>query len=254
MDDAAEALEAILSNAHEELVEAGQRGKFVPTGQPAGQADWSCVYDNLAVSIFERGKCPDCSSATPKLQYEEVVCYVTVETLIDGVGSGGATAAEASNSHAFESAILNAKASSMSCPKSEKKECPHTQPILLERAAPHLPPTFILGLAWPSAQASRDLVRALLGAVALRMDMAKMFHGTALRTSAPASLVGMLCFYGSHYLAFWNTPEWGWTSFDDATVKTVGAWEDVVAKCHRGHLQPLLLFYTDDAAEAAAGR
>ena len=34
-----------------------------------------------------------------------------------------------------------------------------------------------------------------------------------------------------------------WVMFDDTTITTVGGWEQVLAKCEKGRIQPCLLFY-----------
>jgi hypothetical protein len=40
-----------------------------------------------------------------------------------------------------------------------------------------------------------------------------------------------------------------WLLFDDATTRDVGTWEDVVASCEKGRLQPCVLFYQQEEAE-----
>nr|XP_023849545.1 LOW QUALITY PROTEIN: inactive ubiquitin carboxyl-terminal hydrolase 54-like [Salvelinus alpinus] len=60
-------------------------------------------------------------------------------------------------------------------------------------------------------------------------------------------LVGMVCYYGKHYSTFFfQTKIRKWMYFDDAHVKEIGPkWKDVVARCIKGHYQPLLLLYAD---------
>ena len=62
-------------------------------------------------------------------------------------------------------------------------------------------------------------------------------------------LRSMVCFYGAHYQAFVASADrssagtGAWSVFDDARVAFVGAWADVVRKCHLGRIQPSVLLF-----------
>lgn len=72
-----------------------------------------------------------------------------------------------------------------------------------------------------------------------------------------ASLKGMFCYYGKHYVAFmWDDQtklgdgdsssrqKGGWLQFDDAKVKVVGpTWHSAVEACRANAYQPTYLFY-----------
>ena len=78
--------------------------------------------------------------------------------------------------------------------------------------------------------------------VSTALDLAKVFEkmpagGTEYRLRC------VMCYYGEHYAAFAVSDAGAggrerWLLFDDATTKEVGGWEDVVASCEKGRLQP----------------
>jgi hypothetical protein len=78
----------------------------------------------------------------------------------------------------------------------------------------------------------------------LQLDLADLYLELAPRRFM-YRLHSMVCTSGAEHQAFVLTPEHGgWLFFGDDSVTAVGAaWEDVVAKCERGSIQPLLLFY-----------
>merc|ERR1712032_588426 len=155
--------------------------------------------------------------------------------------------------YSFACSIRSAKATVRTCPR-KGTTCVNRDNITVLRSALQLPKTFVLGLAWASPNATQDCVRALLDCIELDLDLANVFdrigHPNSLHrdcrvTSALVRLSGVLCYYGSHYVVFWQSTELGgWTSFDDVTVRRVKSWDEVREKCVRGRLQPLLLFYS----------
>lgn len=53
-----------------------------------------------------------------------------------------------------------------------------------------------------------------------------------------------VCYYGQHYHCFAYSCDHGqWIMYDDNTVKVIGGWDDVLAMCEKGHLQPHVLFF-----------
>jgi len=66
-------------------------------------------------------------------------------------------------------------------------------------------------------------------------------------------LRGMICYYGSHYIAFIYNPDiMEWTLMDDNVVKIIGNdWGDLMVKCRTGQYRPNLLFYQRCRKEVA---
>ena len=110
-----------------------------------------------------------------------------------------------------------------------------------------LPEMFCVALTWDTASPERATVTETLGNVSTALDLAKVFEkmpagGTEYRLRC------VMCYYGEHYAAFAVSDAGAggrerWLLFDDATTKEVGGWEDVVASCEKGRLQPCVLFY-----------
>jgi len=79
------------------------------------------------------------------------------------------------------------------------------------------------------------------------VDLKSMFNASAIEIDPSHLMVlrGLVCYYGSHYVAFsYSTSFQTWLMFDDANVVEVGAtFETVIQKCVRSTYQPSLLFY-----------
>ena len=133
------------------------------------------------------------------------------------------------------------------------------------------PECFTVVLGWESERVGADDIRATLAALDVTLDLAALYPGTSpsppIVVATCYSLRCVVCYYGQHYHAFVRVggPGGGgasasaelaasggqWLMFDDTTIKPVGAWPAVLAKCFEGHLQPSVLFYDRDKADAA---
>ncbi len=55
---------------------------------------------------------------------------------------------------------------------------------------------------------------------------------------------GFVFYYGKHYFCYFrNLNDANWYLYDDAKVKIVGEWSDVINACVKGRSLPTLLFY-----------
>lgn len=77
----------------------------------------------------------------------------------------------------------------------------------------------------------------------LQLELNEMYSNLPGKTKLTYRLHSMFCYYGQHYHAFIHKGEQEWVMFDDAQVSNVGSWKDVITKCTRGRIQPLVLFY-----------
>ena len=127
------------------------------------------------------------------------------------------------------------------------------------------PECFTVVLGWESERVGAEDIRATLAALDVTLDLAALYPGpSSLPPATCYSLRCVVCYYGQHYHAFVRVDGPGggasaesaasggqWLMFDDTTIKPVGAWPAVLAKCFEGHLQPSVLFYDRDKADAA---
>ena len=60
---------------------------------------------------------------------------------------------------------------------------------------------------------------------------------------------GMICFWGSHYFAYFrdfeDTSNSNWKRYDDSNVRTIGDWDDVLQLCVEGREKPILLLFEE---------
>ena len=79
------------------------------------------------------------------------------------------------------------------------------------------------------------------------VDLKSMFNASAIEIDPSHLMVlrGLVCYCGSHYVAFSrSSSSQKWLMFDDANVVEVGAtFETVIQKCVRRTYQPSVLFY-----------
>ena len=74
------------------------------------------------------------------------------------------------------------------------------------------------------------------------LDLSEVFLG--LQESVSYRLHSMVGFYGAHYCALVHDERLHqWLMLDDALVRTIGNWSDVLKRCQLGHIQPSVLFF-----------
>ena len=124
------------------------------------------------------------------------------------------------------------------------------------------PAIFCLALAWESASADRDVISQTLSNLSTSIDLGAVYDIIPPGMMRPKyKLRCIMCYYGEHYAAFAMSEASvagagagvggggeRWLLFDDATTKEVGDWQDVVASCEKGRLQPCVLFYEQEGA------
>ena len=116
----------------------------------------------------------------------------------------------------------------------------------------HPPECFTVVLGWESDRVAPEDIRATVAALDVTVDIAGLYPGLSPPVGTRYSLRCVVCYYGQHYHAFVRVDgaeaaaEGQWLMFDDTTIKPVGRWDSVLAKCFEGHLQPSVLFYDKD--------
>lgn len=124
------------------------------------------------------------------------------------------------------------------------------------------PMIFCMSLLWESASVEREMIAETLRNISTTIDLAAVYDKfPAGRGGLKYKLRCVMCYYGEHYAAF-AISEVGagsseraaqesagerWLLFDDASTKEAGSWEDVMASCEMGRMQPCVLFYQREA-------
>nr|XP_021516749.1 inactive ubiquitin carboxyl-terminal hydrolase 53 isoform X2 [Meriones unguiculatus] len=136
------------------------------------------------------------------------------------------------------------------------RKCPSNcgQKIKIRRVLMNCPEIVTIGLVWDSEHS--DLTEDVVRTLATHLYLPGLFYRVTdeSATDSELHLVGVICYTSRHYCAFaFHTKSSKWVFFDDAHVKEVGTrWKDVVSKCIRCHLQPLLLFYANPDGTAVS--
>ncbi|CAM8929160.1 unnamed protein product [Rhodiola kirilowii] len=104
------------------------------------------------------------------------------------------------------------------------------------------PHVFITVLGWQKTRESSEDIIATLSALNTEIDISVLYCG--IDPNSKYRLVSLVCYYGQHYHCFAYSSDYGrWLLYDDRTVKVIGAWDEVLKMCERGHLQPQVFFF-----------
>ncbi len=115
----------------------------------------------------------------------------------------------------------------------------------LESWCTNLPEAFVIAPVWPTNNAPKEDIEQMARVISQDIDLRDIFKfPKAITSCSKYPFVGMVCFYGRHYMCFfYNKAAKMWLLFDDYNVKKVGPWEQVHHRLVNGRLQPVLLFY-----------
>ncbi|KAK4768107.1 hypothetical protein SAY87_003248 [Trapa incisa] len=238
MNDASEVLGVIfdclhrsfvwLSNVSDnELVESNNVGT------------WDCkdikaclVHSLFGMDIFERMNCYSCGLESRHLKYTSFFHNINASSL--------RTAKEMSAESSFDDLLdLVERNHQLACDPDGGGcgKLNHIHHFL--SSTPHV---FTTVLGWRKARESPDDIAATLAALSTEIDMSVLYRG--LDPKHIYSLVSVVCYYGRHYHCFaYSHDHDRWIMYDDANVKVIGGWADVIAICEKGHLQPQVLFF-----------
>ncbi|XP_051021946.1 inactive ubiquitin carboxyl-terminal hydrolase 53 [Acomys russatus] len=241
MDDAAECFENILARIHFHLV-------------PSRDADMctskSCVtHQKFAMTLYEQCVCRSCGASSDPLPFTEFVRYVSTTALCNEVE-------RMMERHERFKPEMFAELLQAANTADDYRKCPSNcgQKIKIRRVLMNCPEIVTIGLVWDSEHS--DLTEDVVRSLATQLHLPGLFYRVTDEnaTDSELHLVGMICYTNRHYCAFaFHTKSSKWVFFDDAHVKEVGTrWKDVVSKCIRCHLQPLLLFYANPDGTAVS--
>ncbi|XP_028616289.1 inactive ubiquitin carboxyl-terminal hydrolase 53 [Grammomys surdaster] len=241
MDDAAECFENILARIHFHLV-------------PNRDADMctskSCVtHQKFAMTLYEQCVCRSCGASSDPLPFNELVRYISTTALCNEIE-------RMMERHERFKPEMFAELLQAANTADDYRKCPSNcgQKIKIRRVLMNCPEIVTIGLVWDSEHS--DLTEDVVRSLATHLYLPGLFYRVTDEnaTDSELHLVGMICYTSRHYCAFaFHTKSSKWVFFDDAHVKEIGTrWKDVVSKCIRCHLQPLLLFYANPDGTAVS--
>ncbi|XP_057491394.1 uncharacterized protein LOC130777143 [Actinidia eriantha] len=103
------------------------------------------------------------------------------------------------------------------------------------------PHVFTLVLGWGTPSESIDHISETLEALSIHVDLGLMFDG--LDPGHLYSLISMVCYSSQHYICFVYDEREEWIMYDDAIVKVIGRWDNVILECKKWKFQPTVLFF-----------
>jgi len=248
LDDASEALEAVLDRLHRQFLEnllftSGTEALIKDSYEfVQGQCfESNCIaHQAFGINLIEQLKCDECGSVTEPLESTVFTLYAYVASLRD-------VAIREKGIHRSSFGDLLLKASQMDrrfC--INKGFCTNLCPITHYLIS--LPEVFTVSIVWNSPNPSLEDIELVMQMIDnTRLDINRLFRRPRKISNRenPYQLRGMVCYYGRHYNAyFYSRRRQRWFVFDDTHVRAIGdSWLEVQQKCIRGRLQPSILFY-----------
>ncbi|KAL0984100.1 hypothetical protein UPYG_G00137080 [Umbra pygmaea] len=234
MDDAAECFENLLMRIHFHI--------SAETREDICTAKHCIPHQKFAMTLFEQCVCNSCGATSDPLPFIQMVHYISTTSLCNQAVRM-LESREKPTPDMFGELLRNA--SNMG----DLRNCPSNcgEVLRIRRVLMNSPEIVSIGLVWDSDHS--DLAEDVIHSLGTCLRLGDLFYRVTEERARQAELylVGMVCYYGKHYSTFFfQTKIRKWMYFDDAHVKEIGPkWKDVVARCIKGHYQPLLLLYAD---------
>ncbi|XP_064780373.1 inactive ubiquitin carboxyl-terminal hydrolase 54-like isoform X3 [Oncorhynchus masou masou] len=234
MDDAAECFENLLMRIHFHI--------SAETREDICTAKHCIPHQKFAMTLFEQCVCSSCGASSDPLPFIQMVHYISTTSLCNQAVRM-LECREKPTPNMFGELLRNA--SNMG----DLRNCPSNcgEVLRIRCVLMNSPEIVSIGLVWDSDHS--DLAEDVIHSLGTCLHLGDLFYRVTEERARQAELylVGMVCYYGKHYSTFFfQTKIRKWMYFDDAHVKEIGPkWKDVVARCIKGHYQPLLLLYAD---------
>eukprot|EP01114_Cavostelium_apophysatum_P014332 TRINITY_DN3689_c0_g1_i4.p1 TRINITY_DN3689_c0_g1~~TRINITY_DN3689_c0_g1_i4.p1 ORF type:complete len:590 (+),score=108.12 TRINITY_DN3689_c0_g1_i4:1276-3045(+) len=227
LDDAMEALDAILKMLHAALLKEDHRNVCDAQCEPP-----CFIHQLFGLGILEQQICTqrECgASSEPN----------TVNTFVHIAYAADLRSLSSSRPGNFAE-LLKRSYQTDTRPCNNAKFCNSTfttNQFLLSQ-----PKIFTIGFVWDSDSPNSDDIKQTLDLIDQTLDLSQVYGGIA---ESPYELKGMICYYGKHYDAYFFDQQKGqWWIFDDARVRPVAEqWRQIKQRCHQGKHQPFILFY-----------
>ncbi|KAL0483651.1 ubiquitin carboxyl-terminal hydrolase [Acrasis kona] len=122
----------------------------------------------------------------------------------------------------------------------ERKSCDHCKTINpVRKNILNLPSILSLGMAWEKSTVSTSEITSFVKFLKYK-DVKVMTMFSNVNMDLRADLVGMICYYGKHYVCLILEKNLGWVIIDDNVIKIVHDMNDLIVQWK---LQPSILFY-----------
>eukprot|EP01012_Entosiphon_sulcatum_P011618 TRINITY_DN17116_c0_g1_i1.p1 TRINITY_DN17116_c0_g1~~TRINITY_DN17116_c0_g1_i1.p1 ORF type:complete len:669 (-),score=66.83 TRINITY_DN17116_c0_g1_i1:7-2013(-) len=228
MEDAAETFDALLQKLHEsEQVSKDSEDNCYPP---------CFVHATFGLNVAEQAECPECGDASEPFLYWSFVYWVSAAQIMN-------------YDQPARMGRLVKKITELTKKSCSNSTC--TSKARVKRYCLTLPKVLVLGVVWQKEIVSKDEVTGFISRVEEHLATSELFcqkkrsHGSTAAADPNAELMGLVCYYGKHYIAYFKSlPTQQWVLFDDSYVKAVGPDWSTVQRCIiDGRLQPFLLFY-----------
>jgi len=272
MDDAAECLEAILQQIHNDLTKDSEHNHL----QSAVCNSPCLAHSIFGTSVLEQSIC-SCGTTSEPLSYSSFLQYFNVDELkemwnsvtnqeeipfgwekqttelgvpyyIDHVNKTTCwelpkkTQPTTPKDYSFSFLLQAVAINNLVTCRNEK--CGKRNPVF--RTLLNHPKAIALGFTWSKLNPGAEAISEILNLVQPIIDLKMMFN-YAPDDADPAlmELRGLVSYYGQHYVAFNFSPSFQtWLLFDDSKVIDIGpTFNDLKTKCLKSCYQPSVLFY-----------
>lgn len=240
MNDASEVLGVIFDCLHQSFTSEACVVSGTELVESNTMGSWECpnkactAHSLFGMDIFERMNCYNCGLETRRLKYTSFFHQINANSL----RTMKVMCPEGSFDELLNLIEMNHQ---LACDP-EDGGCGKLNYIHHILSTP--PHVFTTVLGWQNTCESVEDIKATLAALSTEIDLSILYRGLDPKNNR--RLVSVVCYYGQHYHCFaYNHVHQRWVMYDDKTVKVIGRWEDVVAMCEKGHLQPQVLFYED---------
>ncbi|KAL1566264.1 hypothetical protein AAHA92_01894 [Salvia divinorum] len=230
MNDASEVLEVIFNCLHQAFTPACDLSDTEPVD---GKCKGPCIAHLIfGMNILERMNCYNCSLESRYLKYTSFFHNINASAL--------RTMKVMYPEDSFGE-LLNLVEMNHQLPcDPEAGGC--GKPNYIHHLLSSPPHVFTTVLGWQNTCENVEDIKATLVALSAEINISSLYRG--LDPQNRYRLVSVVCYYGQHYHCFaYSRDHEHWMMYDDNTVKVIGCWNDVIAMCERGHLQPQVLFF-----------